>query len=476
VTLERTGFAQTTTSGRQATFTLQPEQNLSGLVFKLQAAGVVTGKIVDIDGDPMANVSISAAMAGAVARGAERFRVGYGVTNDLGEYRIVNLRPGKYLISAIPSQRTTGVHVEEKGKPKEQLFYASTYYPGTVDKSQAVALEVHAGEEASANFGVLMTHAYRVSGTVSGVPNGATVRFLLASNGGAGMDKPEELREGNRFEFENVLPGTYVARLLVVKGTLSGEQPEMQMVRLNPSIEVVKADVEGVQLQAEPGGQIRGMFRLDTGEKFDWTQLWVRLLPIEEHASGTLSGMALSAKASSGPGKSPAVNSDGTFEIKNVPGGNYQLVVTAHSEQLRDYYTKSVIFSGRDVADSGFTVNGDVSLAVLVSAKGATIEGNVVDSKGQPVGYSTVAVVPNLEHRARPDSYQRKPTDEQGHFVARGLNPGSYVVLAFEELQEDMRQPEFLKTYAGKGETVELEEGARKLVSVKIISAETDAP
>jgi len=56
------------------------------------------------------------------------------------------------------------------------------------------------------------------------------------------------------------------------------------------------------------------------------------------------------------------------------------------------------------------------------------------------------------------------------------LNPGSYVVLAFEELQEDRRQAEFLKTYAGKGEKVELREGTRKSVTPKIIPADTEAP
>jgi protocatechuate 3,4-dioxygenase beta subunit len=477
VTLERTGFAQTATSGGLATFTLQPGQSLSGLVFKLQAAGVIAGKIVDIDGDPMSEVSLSAVMTGTMARSAERYGMGYGTTNDLGEFRIVNLRPGKYLISAAPSQRAPAVHVEEKGKAKEQLVYASaTYYPGTVDKSRAIAVEVHAGDVASANFGVLMTHAYRVSGTVAGVPSGAMVRFFLTSkSGGAGIDGPEELKEGNRFEYGNVLPGTYVAMLLVVKGMLSGGEPEMQMVRLNPSIEVDKTDVEGVQLQAEPDGQIRGMFRLDTGEKFDWTQLSVSLLPVEDNASETTSGMTM-AMAYSGARTSSAGNSDGTFEIKKVPGGNYQLVVGAHSDRLRDYYTKSVILSGRDVADSGFGVNGDVYLDVVVSAKGATIEGNVVDSKGQPVAYGTVAVVPNLEHRARPDSYQREQTDEHGYFIARGLNPGSYVVLAFEELQEDVRQPDFLKTHGGKGEKVEVEEGTRKSVTAKIIPTDTEAP
>jgi hypothetical protein len=476
VTLERTGFVQTAKRGEQATFTLQPGQNLSGLVFKLQAAGVIAGKIVDIDGDPMAGVSVSAGMTGTVTGGTERYPVGNGSTNDLGEYRIVDLRPGKYLISAAPSQRASVVHAEEKGKAKEQLIYASTYYPGTVDKSRAIAVEVHAGDVASANFGVLMTHAYRVSGMVAGVPSGAMVRFFLISkSGSADMGSPEDLREGNRFECENVLPGTYVAMLLVVKGMLNGGQPEMQMVRLNPSIEVDKNDVEGVQLQAESGGQIRGIFRLDTGEKFDWTQLSVSLLPIEENPSETFSGMAM-AMAYSGARASSAVNSDGTFEIKNVPGGNYQLVVGAHSDRLRNYYAKSIIFGGRDVADSGFGLNGDVYLDVVVSAKGATIEGNVVDSKGQPVAYGTVAVVPNLEHRARPDSYQREPTDEHGYFIARGLNPGSYVVMAFEELQEDVRQPEFLKMHGGKGEKVEVEEGTRKSVTARIIPVDTEAP
>jgi protocatechuate 3,4-dioxygenase beta subunit len=478
VTLERTGFAQTATSGGQATLTLQPGQSLSGIIFKMQAAGVIAGKIVDIDGDPMAGVSVSATMTGALAQGAGRDRTGNAATNDLGEYRIGNLRPGKYLISASTSQRAPAVHVEEKDKAKERLSYAAaTYYPGTVDKSRAVAVEVHAGGEALANFGVLMTHVYRVGGTVAGVPGGAMVRIFLASkNGMADMDGPGELSEGNRFEYQNVLPGTYVAGLFVFKGLSSGGQPDAQVLRLKPPIEVDKSDVEGVQLQAEAGGQIRGMFRLDTGEKFDWTQLRVSLLPVQEDGSETLWSAGLAAPAYSQESASPMVNSDGTFEIKNVPEGNYELVVGANSDQLRDYYTKSVIFGGRDVTDSGFALNGDAYLDVVVSAKGATIEGNVVDSKGQPVAYGTVAVVPDVERRARPDSYQREATDEHGHFKARGLNPGNYLVLAFEELLEDIRQVEFLKTYAGKGEKVELREGTRKSVTAKIIPADTEAP
>lgn len=480
VILEHAGFVQTARSSGQMTLTLQPGQSLTGLVFRMQAAGVISGKIVDMDGDPIAGVSVTATMAGARALAARSFSSGPGITNDLGEYRISNLRPGKYLITAAPPQGPQAVHADANGKTKERLVYATTYYPGSVAQSQAVAVEVRAGGEAAANFGVLMTHAYRVSGTVAGVPTGAMVQLILSSkSGGGAMDSPEQLQGGNRFEYHNVLPGTYVAMMLVVKGMFTGGQPEIQMIRLNPPIEVDKTDVEGLQLQAAPGRQVRGKFRLDTGEKFDWTQLNVSLLPIEDNTSEPLSGMAMVATGYSEFSRmstNSAVNSDGAFELKNVPGGNYQLLIGAHSDSLRDNYTKSVLLSGGNVADSGFEVNGDLYLDVVVSARGASIEGNMVDSEGQPVAYGMVAVVPNLEHRARPDSYQQQSTDEHGHFIMRGLNPGSYVVLAFEELQEDTRQPEFLKNNAGKGEKVELEEGARKSVTARIIPAEAEAP
>ena len=475
VNLQHAGFVQTMTSPGQRTFTLQPGQSMTMLKFKMDAAGVISGKIVDSDGDPISAVTVNATPPGSMPLTGIFGSFGSAATNDLGEYRISDLRPGKYLISALPSQRAPVVH-DEKGKTKEPLVYASTFYPGTIDRTRAIALEVRGGQDATVNFGVLLTHAYRVSGTVAGVPSEAMVRLILTSKlGGAGMDAPEELRQGNRFEYQNVLPGSYVAVMLVVKGIFNGGQPDMQMVRLTPSIEVDNSDVVGVQLQAEPVGQIHGKFRLDTEGKFDWAQLNVNLLPIAENESTTLSGVAEGA-AYIRTTLNSVVNSDGSFEMKNVPGGKYQLVIGAHSDSLRDYYTKSVNFGGRDVADSGFELNGDLYLDVVVSAKGATIDGTVVDSHSQAVPYAVVVVVPNLEHRARPDSYQQETTDEHGHFRARGLNAGSFVVLAFEELLEDMRQPEFLNKHRGQGEKVDVEEGTRKSVTARIIPAESETP
>jgi hypothetical protein len=150
VTLQRAGFAQSVASRDQATFTLQPGQSLSGLVFRTQAAGLISGKIVDVDGDPMSGVGVSATITGAKALVAQRYPSGGGATNDLGEYRIADLRPGKYVILAQPPQRAPVGQVPEAEKTKEHLLYVSTYFPGTLDKSQAADVEVRSGEEAVA--------------------------------------------------------------------------------------------------------------------------------------------------------------------------------------------------------------------------------------------------------------------------------------------------------------------------------------
>jgi hypothetical protein len=317
---------------------------------------------------------------------------------------------------------------------------------------------------------LLTGRAYRVSGTVTGVPaKGKMAQIMLQAKASGGLQiAPQELGEGGRFEFTNVLPGSYVARLMIV--TFEGGQPAIQMLRLGQSIEVGNAHVEGLRLQPEVGGQVRGKFRLDTDQKFDWTQLSVALMPAEENGADMVwaGGMGIPTVSS--------VNIDGAFEMKNVPGGTYQLVVGATSDSLRDYITKSVNLEGRDVVDSGFSVLPETYLDIVISAKGASIAGTVVDGNGQPIANATVVDVPSAEHQMRSDLYQRDTTDESGHFNLRGLNPGKYTVLAFEEMQEDVRQPEFLKSYERRGEIVQLDEGTRKNVVLKLITSGGEAP
>jgi hypothetical protein len=111
-----------------------------------------------------------------------------------------------------------------------------------------------------------------------------------------------------------------------------------------------------------------------------------------------------------------------------------------------------------------------------MSANGATIEGTVIDSKGKPIAYATVVDVPSADRRTRRDLYEQADTDALGHFSLRGLNAGKYTVLAFDDLQEDTHQPEFLEAYESSGKQVQLDEGARSNVTLKLISVDAEVP
>jgi hypothetical protein len=172
------------------------------------------------------------------------------------------------------------------------------------------------------------------------------------------------------------------------------------------------SDLDGLQLRLDTGGDVSGKFRSDGNQKIDWKGLNVALVEVTEPgAEDPRFGLA--------PGGIARVNQDGSFEIKDATAGEYQLAVGASSDKYRDYYTKSVLLRGQELADTGFTVGPGTVLDVVISAKGGAIEGTVVDGAGKPVAGANVVAVPSSGKLARPDAYQSGQTDEKGQFLLR---------------------------------------------------------
>ena len=223
-TVEHPGFVQSASGKRPATILLQQGQGPADLVFYMQPAAVITGKVTDLDGDPMSNVSVTAQRVGTPARGMRFQESGAAGTNDLGEFRIPNLRAGRYTLTANPPQVSRGLHTQGNDKVKENLIYTTTYYPGTLDQEQAVTVEVHAGDETPVHFAVLASPAYRVAGTVGSIPSGALMTDLMLYSKDHRSTQNQQLGEGGRFEFQNVLPGSYTATLTVFAGFSEGNR------------------------------------------------------------------------------------------------------------------------------------------------------------------------------------------------------------------------------------------------------------
>ena len=488
VQLERSGYAADRKMNRnKTTIRVVAGQDTKDLVFHMLVSGVITGKIVDADGDPLQYVDVVAMVgAGGAPRGYQ-IQSGRGATNDLGEYRIADLPPGKYIVQAAPPRNEAPPYGRNENTTNGRLVYVPTYFPGTMDQRQAAAVEVSPGGTTLASFGVQSSHAYLVSGTVVGLtpqpkPRDNTSETLaglmtqemgigqLLLFGKNGQREEQNLGEDGKFEFPNVLPGTYRAQVIVFSGFLNGQTPSLKMQTISTPIEVNGSDVVGLRLQVDRNADVSGKLHIDGDEKIDWRQLNVSLLMVAENED---EGTGFEMMGQAGMAR---VAEDGSFEIKDVPGANYQLAVGAGSEKFRDYYMKSVLLGGREVADTGFAAGPGTVLDVLVSAKGAGIEGTVVDGEGKPVPDAAVVTVPSTGKLGRPDAYQSAMSDESGHFAVRGMNPGGFLVLAFEEMRENYRLPEFAKRYEGKGQKVELEQGGRKSVVVKLITQEAERP
>jgi hypothetical protein len=465
VRLERAGYAADAKTKRDKVVRVITGQDTKDLVFQMLAAAVISGKIVDLEGDPVPNVNVMAIASTRIATTGSASALTRGATNDLGEYRIADLSPGKYIVQATPPKSQVP-SANEKDATNDRLVYAKTYFPGTLDELQAAAVEVSAGGTATANFAVQASHAYRLSGTVMGIgANGITQLVLMAKNG---QGEEQNLAQGGKFDFPNVLPGTYHAQVMMVSFG-NGQNPSMKMRQIRTPIEVNASDVVGLQLQMDTGGDVGGKFRVEGAERINWSELNVTLLTVaegEDEPAGLRVAFTQPAE----------VQEDGSFVIQDAPGGNCQLAVGARSEKYRDYYTKSVLLGGREVVDTGFAVSPGTVLDVVLSAKGARIEGTVIDREGKPAAGASVVTAPDGGKLGRPDAYQYARTDDSGHFFIRGMNPGVFMVLAFEEMEGNYRAPEFAKKYEGKGEKVELDEGSKKSVVLKLITEKENEP
>jgi Carboxypeptidase regulatory-like domain len=454
VLLERNGFLSSTRRSRLYSSTLlslAAGQELQGLLFRMRPAGVIQGKVVDEDGDAVPGINVTAISP------SDRDSVRAATTNDLGEYRIAGLPEGKFLVLAQPQAEM----IVSGSTPSQEKIYAPTYYPGSLDQSQAASIEVHTGDETTASFNLISSRIFTIKGRVLGLrpqaPPTAQRRMVIAGAGPTsivleradGQDNQSRgggIAQDGSFEIQGVLPGSYNARI---------NSEHLNRVRVNQTIEVRDSDIDGIQLTTESSVEVRGRFRMDDGRKLDWRQIQIMIDPDDR-------------KQSDGPAVG-RMQADGSFIVANVQPGNYHVVVTSSSASLRDYIVKEVNVDGKEVGDSGFTITGGASVLDIVgSAKGSAIEGTAVDDEGKPIPDMQVVCIPDAARRKRRDIYQQVQTDQRGYFSMRGLNAGGYQVFALDDATGDITDQDFVSAHDGQGETVTVEAGERKSIVLKV--------
>lgn len=476
VAISRDGYVPTEIKPDGIILTVTEGQNVSDLTYKMATAGLIIGKIVDAEGDPVAGVTVQAIpkngprsqLNGVLSTfisgtGGALHLPGIASTNDLGEYRIPSLRSGQYVVLARPqSNLAPPPSPDGKPHPGEQLLYAATYYPGVLEEKQATAVQVTSGATATIDFTLQVHHAYRVAGTVGGLinPKGSYIILMSSDN----RPQQQALGEGGKFDFPSLEPGKYFAQVLSPE---PGREEGSGMLSVSTPIVVSNSDLVDLVLQPLPHSKVTGRCRAETQDPVEWKLMSIMLMPVSETGEGASEKdiFELTRRTSSGP-----IHDDGTFEILDVAPGRYQVAILSDSDKYRDWYLKSLLFAGQEVVDTGFVVNSDISLDVAVSPKGASIGGKVLDGDGKPIPNVSVLTVPGSGKLGRPDAYQTARTDANGGFSLRGMNPGDFSVIGLADFQGDAHSPEFYQKYAGQGTSVTLEEGDKKTITLKLAS------
>src|SRR5580692_11570526 len=248
-------YGQRTPNDPGAILALTPGQDLKELLFRLLPSAVIAGRIQNENGDALPWVRVSALRA-TYLRGKRTLSSEVTVvTNDLGEYRVFGLRPGRYFLSATykPGQRLEANEENEESEDAGKFGYVPTYFPGTPDPARATAFTIKTGDEIpSMDFLLEPTTVYSIRGRVNNFgsrrnPNGV-ILILEARSSGLGwsvparqaiVDKPDGV-----FEIQNVLPGSYTLSAFLFD--------EGRRYQARQSVDISSFDVEGIQLMPLP--------------------------------------------------------------------------------------------------------------------------------------------------------------------------------------------------------------------------------
>lgn len=468
----------------------------------LPRGGVVTGRIVDEYGEPLADATVQALRYQYVGGQRQLAPAGRAAqTDDIGQYRIFGLPPGDYYVTAAtrtpmaaiqaatdtftfvaaspgvgapfdPAAAAGMLAVREAigGTDNDLTGYAPTYYPGTSTLPDAQRVTIGVGEEMPGiSFSMTLAKLARISGTVVDSQGTAVARgmvmirpsrggpmFMRGGLNGGGVN-------GGAFTINGVPPGDYMLQVRSGgpgpgRGGPGG--PGFGAAELaNVPIAVNGSDIDGVVIATTAGATAAG--RVTFGNSRPPANL------------SSVRVMAASTEADQMPPIGPnasGTNADGTFELRGLGGS----VLFRVANPPAGWTLKAVRLDGADITDAphdfkgGETVTG---LEVELTDKPTRINGTVTGTQNASIKDYAVVVFSDDDARWVPQSrfVRAGRPDQDGHVQITGLPPGRYLAVALEYLEQGSEMdPDLLEQLKPKATSFTLDEGETHQLDLKL--------
>ena len=426
-------------------------QMLDKLVIALPRGSVISGRITDEFGEPVANALVRGMRYGYVA-GAKRLMPAPGentrdTTTIRGNSVSSACRPAIRRQRHAPDRRSRG---DRSSRGDTRLRANLLSGDRECPRRAAHRARTHAGT-GRLSFSLLATRLVRVSGAIltsQGAPatGGMVTLTPAAARIGAGammQTMSGRVEQGGQFRITGVPPGRYLAQVRAMDfrgGPAAGRggRPMDAGEIGRHEVTVGGEDLDGLVIITAPGGRVTGQIVVESGAT---GQLRMQQVNVTARAADVETGL---------PGGNAAsrVNDDGTFEITNVFDPRLFRVNLPQGWNL-----KSITLNGQDITDTPVDVPPGQTLAgvrIVLTDKSTEVSGRVTDIRGDAVTDATVIVFPADDTRW---TYQSRfvrtaRPDLDGRYQIRGLPPlDKYLVVAVQGLEDGQASnPEYLAT------------------------------
>jgi hypothetical protein len=515
-------YGQRWSGGPGQLITLTAGQPVTNVQVGLTLTAVISGRIYDLNGNPVTGARVRA-MKTSIQENRRTLRVfSEAITNELGEYRLFWMAPGRYYVSAIvqpwqvnnqvvnnpsaPVGDTTNAGLStsrsvsrpETNKPlgtgaADDEIYIPIYFPRSIDGEQAAPIDLVPGMDfRNVDISVAPVRTYHVRGTITNLPTPAAAPQGgggapplppaggggFGARGGGGPGIQVRLTPNNwfgsvytaaantttgEFEFPKVVTGGYTLYTFI-----DGTTTRMP-------VDVRNGDIEGINMPLASGVSLPVKITLDGEPPKNMPD--VATLGVMLYRDPTLIG----APAMTAPSRGA------TTTIPNLSPGDYRIYIQpllnpitgtdplTPPAQWQNAYVKSIRLGEVEVLNGGlrYSPQPDQVLDVVIGTNPGTLEGQVLNDQHQAI--PSAAVVLFAESPAaritRTDMFRVSSTDRAGKFQVKGLPPGDYKVFAWEGLDKDAWiDPDFVRN-ENRGQLVHIEEGKIQSVDVPIITA-----
>jgi hypothetical protein len=432
--------------------TVKPGEHRTAWVVEMMPRAVISGRVLDENGDPMQDVQVQ-----AVAVSADLVvQVGNAGTDDHGEFRMVGA-PGKFYLQANPARWAMDQPPEIRAGGSSEPVYGPTFYPSSVLKDRAAVVEAVAGKEVGGlEIRLQRQHGMAINGAVGGIPENGGARVFMQFGETAQRisgGRSANTGAGGKFSFAGVQPGFYHLYAISVSG-------KAQMATRTVELQLESSDPPNVDLALMPAIDLAGTLAMEgdpPGRPAE--KRGVRLEP-----AGQGGGYGL--RQSGGE-----VDRDGAFHIESVAPAKFRVRVEPLPENA---YIKKVDVDGAVSPDGtvDFSMVRPARIKVTVSRNGAQIAGTVLDEKGERVLTPMAMVWLVQDPKDLPqDSPQRVTPD--GKYTFHGVRPGKYRLFAVDVFRMAVSDTvETLRKLAGRGEEIEVKEGDRIGKDLRVLPKE----